>query len=95
MDETTDGKVHFVTMIDIDAATAAHVSEDAWCRMLCFYIVGRLSGKALGDACQSLADIYTWQIEQTRPVPQISGPRRHSVSQIRRVERVPFAFDED
>ena len=95
VDETTDGKVQFVTTVNIDAPTPADVSQDAWRRMLCFYVVGHLSGEPLADACQSLADIYSWQMEQTRPIPQVPEQRRHAVSQIRRVERVPFAFDED
>ena len=95
MDETLGGRVMFVTTVDIDAPTLAEVSLDAWRRMLCFYTVSRLSGNALGDACQSLADIYSWQIEQTRPIPLGSEQKRHAVSRVRRVERVPFAFDED
>jgi hypothetical protein len=95
VDETTDGRVEFVTMIDVDAPTAAQVPHDAWRRMLCLYVVGRLSGTALADACQSLADIYSWQIEQTRPALRIPESKRHAVSRVRQVERVPFTFDED
>ena len=95
VDETPGGKVRFVTTIDIDAPTLAEVSLDAWRRMVCFYVIGHLSGEPLADACQSLADNYSWQIEQTRPIPQIPEQRRHAVSQVRRVERVPFAFDEE
>ena len=95
VDETTDGKVQFVTTVDIDASTPADVSQDAWGRMLCFYIVSRLSGKALADACQSLVDSYTWQIQQTRPIPQIPEKKHLAVSRVRRVERVPFDFDDD
>ena len=95
VDQTTDGKVQFWTTIDIDAATPADVSQDAWRRMLCFYFVGRLSGDALYDAYQTLADIFSWQIERTLPVRQIPDQTRHAVSKVRRVERVPFDFDED
>ena len=95
VDETPGGKVKFVTTVDIDAPTPVEVSRDAWRRMLCFYIVGRLSGNALGDACQSLTDNYTWQIEQTQFVPEIPEQSRHAVSRVRQVERVPFALDED
>ncbi len=95
VDETPGGKVRFVTTVDIDAPTLAEVSLDAWRRMLCFYTVSRLSGNALGDACQSLADIYSWQIEQTQFVPEITEQSRHAVSRVRQVERVPFAVDED
>lgn len=95
VDETTDGKVQYVTTVDIDVPTPSYVSQEAWCRILCFYIVGHLSGKALVDACESLVDTYRWQIEQARHLPQILQQRRHSVSRIRQVERVPFAFDEE
>ena len=95
VDATTDGKVRFKTTVDIVAPTHADVSEDAWHRMLCFFFVGRLSGKPLAEASQSLADIYSWQIEQTRPVPQVPEQRRYPVSRVRRVEKVPFTFDED
>jgi hypothetical protein len=95
VDETTGGRVQFVTMIDIDAATAAQVPHDAWRRMICFYVVSHLSGNALADACQSLADIYSWQIEQTRTALRIPESTRHAVSRVRQIERVPFAFDED
>lgn len=81
--------------VDIDSPTPADTSQDAWRRMLCVYIAGHLSGKPLAEACQSLADHYAWQIEQTRHVPQIPEQRRHAVSQVRQVERVPFAFDEE
>ena len=94
VDETTDGSVQFVMTVDMDAPTPADVSQDAWYRMLCVYIVGHLSGKPLAEACQSLADNYAWQIGRQCSVPQISEQRRHAVSQVRRVERVPFAFDE-
>lgn len=63
--------------------------------MICFYIIGHLSGKALGDACQSLVDIYSWQIEQAHSIPQIPESRRRAVKGVRRIERVPFALDED
>ena len=95
MDETTDGRVRFITTVDIDAPAHAEVSQNAWGRIFCFYVVNHLSGKALGDACESLADIYSWQIEQETPAPQIPEKTRHSVSHVRRVERAPFTFDED
>jgi hypothetical protein len=95
VDETTDGRVQFVTMVDIDAPTPAHVSQDAWGRMLCFYVIGHLHGKALIEACQALADIYSWQIEKTHPVPQIQESKRRPVTGVRQVERIPFALDED
>jgi hypothetical protein len=82
-------------MVDIDAPTPGHISQDAWGRMLCLRIIGHLSGKALGDACQALVDIYSWQIEQTHSVPQIPELRRRAAAGVRRVERVPFALDED
>lgn len=87
--------MRFVTTVDIDAPTRAHISQDALERMLCFYVIGRLSGNALGDACQSLVDIYAWHMEQTNSVPQVPQVRHRPVAGVRRVERVPFAVDED
>ena len=95
VDATTDGQVRFKTTVDILAPNESEVSEDAWNRMLCFFVVGRLSGRSLAEASQSLADIYLWQLEQAQPSPQIPEQRRHEVSGVRRVEKAPFAFDED
>jgi hypothetical protein len=92
-DETTDGKVNFVTPIDIGAPTVAHVPEDALKRMMCFYVVGKLSGKALNDACHTLAEIFEWQREQAEIIPNLPSEIRRAASRVRSVERVPFSFD--
>jgi hypothetical protein len=86
--------VLFETTIDITAPTPTDVPKEAWCRMLCFHIVARLTGDALSEASESLADIYSWQIHQARSVPQVSEQRSYPVSGIQQVERVPFVFDE-
>ncbi len=92
-DETTDGAVRFRTTVDIDVATPDQVLLNAWHRMICFYVVGRLTGESLLDACQSLADIYAWQLDQTKPIAQNPEQKRHAVSQVRKVERVPFEIE--
>jgi hypothetical protein len=94
-DETSDGKVQFETTIDIDVPTLDDISEDAFHRLLSFYIVGRLHGQALTDACQSLTDIYEWQIERARPGQPLPHEVRRQVPKIRRVESTPFAVEED
>ena len=95
VDETTDGKVRYFTMVDVDGPTPPDVAQDVWRRVFCFYIVGHLSGKPLADACHSLADIYSWQLDQARLALQIPEQKRHTVSQVRQVDKVPFTFDED
>jgi len=94
-DEGLGGNVHFLTTVSITVTTPADVTDAALCRMACFYIVGRLHGKALADACQSLADIYAWQLDQMHSVSQVPEPKRHRAARVRQVERVPFNFDEE
>jgi len=95
VDETSGGKVLFQTTIDIDASDDSDISQEAWCRMASFFLLSRLSGKALLDACNSLAEIYSWQIEQVLPALPVAEQKRVTVSRVRQVERAPFVFDEN
>jgi hypothetical protein len=64
--------------------------------MFCYYLVGNLNGKALMDACYSLADIYSWQLEQTlKTNSPIMPPIMEPVSYSYRTDSKPFIFDED
>jgi hypothetical protein len=65
-DETAGGIVQFGTMIDTDASTDARPAHEGLYRLFCFYIVNRLSQRALYEACQVLANIYSWQVERTQ-----------------------------
>jgi len=94
-DESADGKVEFLTTFDITAPTPADIPEAARCRMICYLIIGRLQGKALSDACESLMDLFSWQVEQARPASPIPEPKRHRASRVRQMERVPFVLSED
>lgn len=93
-DEGTDGKAHFVTTIDVTAPTPADLPEVAVHRLVCCYVIMRLSDKALADACEKLTDIYSWQIAQENAPRQVSHIRRTPGPKVRRVERSPFTFDE-
>jgi hypothetical protein len=94
-DETEHGKVEFETTVDATAPTPRDLGELALCRMACMYIVHHLKGLALKDAARSLYDIYSWQCTQARPPLPVTASKIHPISQVRRVQRVPFAVDED
>jgi hypothetical protein len=63
-------------------------------RMLCLYLVSRLSDEATVEAFNALADIYSWQIEKER---YVSKPRpalgRISLTDIKQLPRNPFVVD--
>src|ERR1700693_4644276 len=54
LDEGPGGKVQFVTTAEVTGQSVTDISETAMCRILCIYIVMRLSEKYLKDACHAL-----------------------------------------
>jgi hypothetical protein len=54
-DEGPDGRVQFVTTADVTGQSLSDLPEAAIYRMLCIYIVTRLSEHYVKDACWSTA----------------------------------------
>jgi|SRR5215471_6642219 len=94
VDEGPDGRVRFLTTAEITGASIADLPQAALCRMFCIYVVTHLSEKYLLDACHSLAEIYSWQINEAKQSKQISGQTYHQVSQVTQREKPPFVYDE-
>jgi len=42
----------------------------------------------------TLAEIYSWQINEAKQSKQISGQTYHQVSQVTQREKPPFVYDE-
>ncbi len=61
---TADGKIRFHTTLDITGQVPAEVRFNAFCKLVCIYLVSHLNQESLIEACESLRDIYTWQSEK-------------------------------
>lgn len=96
IDETTDGRINFVTTLDAaDLTMTRELATSVAYKMICMYIITRLSGKTLGDALEALSDLYRWQLEKVAHVPRIQERKRHGVEGTRRVERPALTIEED
>src|SRR5438270_298915 len=49
-DEGTNGKVKFLTTVEVTGQTSTDVPQAAWYRMICYFLVSRLSEGSLGEA---------------------------------------------
>lgn len=93
VDDAPGVRVIFSTTAEITGTSV--IPASAFCRMFCHYVVSNLRGKALEDACYSLADIYSWQLEQVA-----EGPPRPAQGTVRAVSNVyhseptPFVFED-
>lgn len=89
-DESTTGKVEFLTKIDVTGEDIGAVSPAAFHRMVCFYVLTRLSEKSLVEACQSLIGIYSWQLNL--PNVTIKNPEIRHLGPVvvRQKEKAPF-----
>jgi hypothetical protein len=69
---------------------------DAISRIVCFYILSRLNGEPLKEACQVLSEIYGHGLEKIKSVPSAPDmPQRiHVKPKIRSIERQPFYVTE-
>jgi hypothetical protein len=95
--EVTDtgltGHAQFVTTAHISASTLADVPEDALYRMVCFYLIGQLSGGYLQGACQGLVDSYQWQKRVLSHVPTtLDETRLIPVATLERINSKPFGL---
>jgi hypothetical protein len=95
IDSTKGGEIKFVTKVDVTGQISIPAEETALLRLACIYIIVRLSGKALVDAYEALADLYTWQLDRLNTTPSLPSGRRIAVANVRKVERVPFVFQEE
>ena len=94
-DANLEGKLQFVTTVDITGAISRGAEELALLRLACIYIVGQLSGKALVDAYEALVDQYRWQVDQLMTLPTLSSSRRITVTNVRDEQRTPFIFNDE
>lgn len=94
LDEGPCGNVRFVTTAEVTGQSIEDLPESAVCRMLCLYIVTRLDETYLKDACGSLIDIFSWQINETYQTGYEPRRSQHTVSTITRRQQAPFVSDE-
>lgn len=95
VDEAQDGRVQFLTTMDVTGQLTPELYQTALCRMVCFYIVGRLTGEALTEAYQSLADVYSWQVSRNYAPHQLGSSRYHRVSRVDKTQSAQFVFQDD
>jgi hypothetical protein len=93
-DESTGGNVQFLAKVEITGEDVTAITSAALHRMICFFVLSRLSENSLAEACQSLSDIYLWQINQTNAVVSPLERHRHGPAKSKRVDRTPFVFRE-
>jgi hypothetical protein len=93
-DDGPQGSVHFLTETRIYGNTIADLPKSALYRMLCFYLIGKLDGAALEEACESLADIYSWQADSRNAMPP-PEPDVHFIpsSHLTEIQRSPFVIE--
>ncbi len=75
----------------------ADVPSTAVYRLVCYYILGHLNEDSLMTACNSLVDVYSWQLEQARAV-RPAPPEIRIISArptVKYVERQPFLISND
>lgn len=98
--EVTDtgsaGHAQFVTTAYISAGSVADIPKDALYRMVCFYLIGQLSGGYLYGACESLVDAYEWQKRVLSHTPTaLDETRLIAVSTLEKVDSTPFGYIEE
>jgi hypothetical protein len=94
-DESAGGKAQFFSKLEITGDDLSGIASVAMCRLYCLLIITRLNEKSLHEAYESLSGIYSWQINQGNVT--IKDVERHNLgpSNVRRIERTPFAFREE
>jgi hypothetical protein len=93
VDEGTDGRVRFLTTVEISGQNLSDIPESALCRLACYYLIGHLDTMSLANACQSLGDIFSWQQNRLTAVLPAPTPARLRANVVREVPRVPFALE--
>lgn len=91
------GSAQFRTTVDLTGDSRAQIPPVAAYRFICLYALGHLNEPSLREACQSLWDIYSWQIERENaptPTPVERGFVK-AAAPIRAVERQPFTISDD
>jgi hypothetical protein len=71
------------------------LAPTALCRLYCYYIIGQLSEASITEACQSLAEIYSWQTNKPAARSEAPQPQSLGYPAVKDVERVPFVYRED
>lgn len=94
----TDGDlhngVHFVTETKVYGDAIRNLPAAALYRMVCFYLIGCLEESALKEACEALADMYSWQHESENLIPTPRGETYFvPSSHLTETDRTPFVFD--
>ena len=63
------------------------------CRMVSIYIITRLSEKYLKNACESLTEILSWQINEASQVTYTPKQQHVTVPPPTRRQQAPFISD--
>jgi hypothetical protein len=82
------------TTVDVTGELSPQLHGALLHRILCVYILSRLSEKALVAAFEALADIYSWQTTQIAAPTPSSEIRTIPVSGVRRTQKEPFIFND-
>jgi hypothetical protein len=85
----------FTTTVEVTGDDYTEVAPVVLRRLLCFYVISQMTEKSLGEAFDSLSEIYRWQIQQASVPKHSVDVRNVGQSKIRAIERTPFTVRED
>jgi hypothetical protein len=80
--------------MDIDGELTAAQEQAALYRAVCLYLIVHLPEQSLGQAYESLYDIYNWTREQSRLIPETRRQGTLEIKGMTQRERTPFIVDE-
>lgn len=89
-DQSPDGAAQFDASITISSNLDPRHQQAALSRYLSMYFLSRLNDESINEACQSLADIYRWQLESE--AISLQDPEIQDIGVItpQMIERQPF-----
>lgn len=93
IDEGTNGKVRFLTTVELSGEKLADLPESSLYRMACYYLLGHLDDKSIINAYETLTDIFSWQADRLLSAPSAPHQQRIPAGGLRDVERIPFTLE--
>jgi hypothetical protein len=92
-DEGPFGNVRLVTTAEVTGDSSEALPEATMRRIVGIYIMTRLSDKYLVDACDSLTEILSWQINEALQVASPVQQQTFTVPTPTRRQQAPFTPD--
>ena len=92
-DDGPFGNVRLVTTAEVTGNSLETLPEATMCRMISIYIITRLSEKYLKNACESLTEILSWQINEGTHVAFAPKQQHFTVPTPTRRQQAPFISD--